>query len=145
LAEEYGKHRATEFNVGVGKERRGTGVRYADVAGIDHVKADIDAMMSAVLGKGGYDDMGVRPPRARAPPAARWPLSLYTVHAAALPAASAAAHASQWMPCSGGTLRHCGARCCTSSGCCSSLLRGMVLQPLRQRLATPDATCWARL
>jgi len=89
LAEEYGKHRATEFNVGVGKERRGTGVRYADVAGIDHVKADIDAMMSAVLGKGGYDAMGVRPPRARALPAAPRPPSLYTVYTAALSAASA--------------------------------------------------------
>ncbi|KAK9845418.1 hypothetical protein WJX81_006080 [Elliptochloris bilobata] len=63
LAEEYGRHRATEFNVGSGAGRRGTGVRYADVAGIDHVKADIEAMMAAVLGKGGYEAIGVRPPR----------------------------------------------------------------------------------
>ena len=66
LAEEYGRHRATEFNVGAGAARRGTGVRYEDVAGIDHVKADIEAMMDAVLGKGGYSDMGVKPPRVRA-------------------------------------------------------------------------------
>ena len=41
------------------------GVRYADVAGIDHVKADIEAMMDAVLGRGGYSEMGVKPPRVR--------------------------------------------------------------------------------
>lgn len=65
LAEEYGRHRATEFNVGAGAARRGTGVRYEDVAGIDHVKADIEAMMDAVLGRGGYSEMGVKPPRVR--------------------------------------------------------------------------------
>lgn len=51
--------------MGTGAGRRGTGVRYADVAGIDHVKADIDAIMAAVLGKGGYSEIGVRPPRVR--------------------------------------------------------------------------------
>lgn len=65
LAEEYGRHRATEFNVGAGAARRQTGVRYEDVAGIDHVKADIEAMMDAVLGRGGYSEMGVKPPRVR--------------------------------------------------------------------------------
>lgn len=51
--------------MGSGSARRGTGVSYADVAGIDHVKADIEAMMEAVLGKGGYGDIGMRPPRVR--------------------------------------------------------------------------------
>ena len=53
--------------MGSGSARRGTGVSYADVAGIDHVKADIEAMMEAVLGKGGYGDIGMRPPRVRGP------------------------------------------------------------------------------
>lgn len=75
LADEYGKHRATEFNVGSGSARRGTGVSYADVAGIDHVKADIEAMMEAVLGKGGYSDIGMRPPRVRGPFSAAYVLS----------------------------------------------------------------------
>ena len=110
LAEEYGKHRATEFNVGVGQERRGTGVRYADVAGIDHVKADIDAMMSAVLGKGGYDDMGVRPPRARAASSPLATLSAHGVYSGAVCCFSRAVHTSQWMLWLAGTLRHRGAR-----------------------------------
>ena len=51
--------------MGAGAARRQTGVRYEDVAGIDHVKADIEAMMDAVLGRGGYSEMGVKPPRVR--------------------------------------------------------------------------------
>ena len=74
LAEEYGRHRATEFNVGAGAARRQTGMRYEDVAGIDHVKADIEAMMDAVLGRGGYSEMGVKPPRVRR--AATWSIWL---------------------------------------------------------------------
>ena len=61
LAEEFGRHRAREFNVGV--ERRDTGVRYEDVAGIDSVKADIEEVMKQVLGDANYAAMGARPPR----------------------------------------------------------------------------------
>ena len=61
LAEEYGRHRAREFNVGV--ERRDTGVRFEDVAGIDDVKADIEEVMKMLLGNDEYQAMGARPPR----------------------------------------------------------------------------------
>ena len=61
LAEEFGRHRAREFNVGV--ERRDTGVRFEDVAGIDDVKADIEEVMKMILGDAEYRAMGARPPR----------------------------------------------------------------------------------
>ena len=63
LAEEFGRHRAREFNVGV--ERRDTGVRFEDVAGIDDVKADIEEVMKMILGDAEYRAMGARPPRVR--------------------------------------------------------------------------------
>ena len=61
LAEEFGRHRAREFNVGV--ERRDTGVRFEDVAGIDDVKADIEEVMKMILGDAEYRAMGARAPR----------------------------------------------------------------------------------
>ena len=61
LAEEFGRHRAREFNMGV--ERRDTGVRFEDVAGIDDVKADIEEVMKMILGDAEYRAMGARPPR----------------------------------------------------------------------------------
>ena len=61
LAEEYGRHRAMAFNVGV--TRKDTGVRYKDVAGIDHIRADIEMTMSMVLGDERYKAIGARPPR----------------------------------------------------------------------------------
>lgn len=61
LAEEFGRHRAREFNVGV--ERLDTGVRFEDVAGIDDVKADIEEVMKMILGDDEYRAMGARPPR----------------------------------------------------------------------------------
>ena len=61
MAEEFGRHRAKEFNVGV--ERKDTGVRYQDVAGIDSVKADIEEVMKMILGSEDYKAMGARAPR----------------------------------------------------------------------------------
>ena len=61
LAEEYGRHRAMAFNVGV--TRKDTGVRYKDVAGIDHIRADIEMTMSMVLGDERYKAIGAKPPR----------------------------------------------------------------------------------
>ncbi len=61
LAEEFGRHRAKEFNVGV--ERKDTGVRYEDVAGIDSIKADIEEVMKMILGAEEYQAMGARAPR----------------------------------------------------------------------------------
>eukprot|EP00884_Botryococcus_braunii_P006727 jgi/Botrbrau1/16055/Bobra.7_2s0029.1 len=61
LAEEYGRHRAREFNVG--KDRRDTGVRYDDVAGIDNVMKDIKEVMSMVMGDPRYDEIGAHPYR----------------------------------------------------------------------------------
>ena len=63
MADEYGKSRATEFNVGSGGTRKDTGVRYADVAGIDTVKADIEETMRMILGAPEFDAIGARPPR----------------------------------------------------------------------------------
>lgn len=63
MADEYGKSRATEFNVGSGGSRKDTGVRYADVAGIDTVKADIEETMNMILGDPEFDAIGARPPR----------------------------------------------------------------------------------
>lgn len=63
MADEYGKSRAQEFNVGVGGNRKDTGVRYADVAGIDSVKSDIEETMRMILGDAEYDAIGAKPPR----------------------------------------------------------------------------------
>ncbi len=63
MADEYGRHRATEFNVGKAGTRKDTGVRYADVAGIDSVKSDIEETMNMILGSPEFDAIGARPPR----------------------------------------------------------------------------------
>ena len=63
MADEYGRHRATEFNVGKEGSRRDTGVRYADVAGIDSVKSDIEETMRMILGNPEFDAIGAKPPR----------------------------------------------------------------------------------
>ncbi|DBB13646.1 TPA: hypothetical protein ACH3X3_000668 [Trebouxia sp. C0006] len=63
MADEYGRHRATEFNVGKEGTRKDTGVRYADVAGIDSVKSDIEETMNMILGSPEFDAIGARPPR----------------------------------------------------------------------------------
>ena len=47
----------------MGVERRDTGVRFEDVAGIDDVKADIEEVMKMILGDAEYRAMGARPPR----------------------------------------------------------------------------------
>ena len=67
MADEYGRHRAAEFNVGQGGNRRDTGVRYADVAGIDAVKSDIEETMRMILGSPEFDAIGARPPRVLTP------------------------------------------------------------------------------
>ena len=87
LADQLGAHRAKAFNVdegeggegegeGKGKakagkgeaagpsRRRDTGVRYADVAGIDAVKEDIRIVLDILLGDQKYKDMGAHPIRA---------------------------------------------------------------------------------
>lgn len=52
----------------MGVERKDTGVRYEDVAGIDNVKADIEEVMKMILGDDEYKAIGARPPRVRTPP-----------------------------------------------------------------------------
>ncbi len=47
----------------MGVERKDTGVRYEDVAGIDSVKADIEEVMRMILGAEEYQAMGARAPR----------------------------------------------------------------------------------
>ena len=71
LAEELGRHRATAFNVDEelpsGRKKKGTkrdtGVRYDDVAGIDHVKDDIRIVLDILLGDKTYIEMGAHPVR----------------------------------------------------------------------------------
>lgn len=63
MADEYGRHRATEFNVGDVGSRKDTGVRYADVAGIDRVKGDIEETMHMILGAPEFEAIGAKPPR----------------------------------------------------------------------------------
>lgn len=73
MADEYGRHRATEFNVGKAGTRKDTGVRYADVAGIDSVKSDIEETMNMILGAPEFDAIGARPPRVMPSPLASFP------------------------------------------------------------------------
>lgn len=76
LADQMGRHRAKSFNVeddedAAGEEgkpkaarkRRDTGVRYADVAGIDAVKDDIRIVLDILLGEDTYLNMGAHPVR----------------------------------------------------------------------------------
>ncbi len=62
IAEELGHHRAKEYNVG--EMGRDTGVRYEDVAGIEHVKQDITDTMAMLTSQNPeFEAMGARPPR----------------------------------------------------------------------------------
>lgn len=63
MADEYGRHRAAEFNVGAVGTRKDTGVRYTDVAGIDRVKSDIEETMHMILGAPEFEAIGAKPPR----------------------------------------------------------------------------------
>ena len=64
IAEELGHHRAKEYNVG--EMGRDTGVRYEDVAGIEHVKQDIADTMAMLTDQNPeFAAMGARPPRVR--------------------------------------------------------------------------------
>ncbi|KAL4436128.1 hypothetical protein ABPG77_005576 [Micractinium sp. CCAP 211/92] len=68
LAEELGRHRAKEFNAPAdgkkkGARTKGTGVKYDDVAGIDHIKQDIREVLDILLGDEAYLSMGARPIR----------------------------------------------------------------------------------
>ncbi|KAI7840859.1 hypothetical protein COHA_005451 [Chlorella ohadii] len=67
LAESLGQHRAREYNVEEegkkGGKRKGTGVKYDDVAGIDHIKADVKEVLDILLGDERYVAMGAHPVR----------------------------------------------------------------------------------
>ena len=57
-------HRATEFNVpGKHGRRNDTGVRFADVAGIQDMKDDMIATLRTLLGAEDYKRLGCNPPR----------------------------------------------------------------------------------
>lgn len=85
LAEELGRHRAQAFNVEEEetstdakgkvtvkkKSKKDTGVRYADVAGIDSVKEDIREILDILLGDDRYIEMGAHPVRVSYASAAR--------------------------------------------------------------------------
>ncbi len=60
---QYGKSRAKAFNVG--DDAKGTGVRFADVAGIDGIKDEIQVVMDMLLGAEEYAAIGARPFRVR--------------------------------------------------------------------------------
>ena len=61
LAEDMGKSIAKAFNVG--KDKKGTGVKFSDVAGIDHVKDDIKDILTLLLGDNKFQEMGAHVPR----------------------------------------------------------------------------------
>ena len=50
----------------MGESQRQTGVRFADVAGIDAIKDEIKVIMDMLLGAREYQDIGARPFRVRA-------------------------------------------------------------------------------
>lgn len=77
MADQLGRHRAQAFNVeeeetpGASdtkgkkkkKQKKDTGVRYDDVAGIDAVKDDLRVVLDILLGDQKYKDMGAHPVR----------------------------------------------------------------------------------
>ncbi len=56
---QYGRARAKAFNVG--ESQRQTGVRFADVAGIDVIKDEVRVVMDMLLGAKEYKDIGAQP------------------------------------------------------------------------------------
>ena len=56
----------------MGESQRQTGVRFADVAGIDAIKDEIKVVMDMLLGAREYQDIGARPFRVRAILDASW-------------------------------------------------------------------------
>ena len=60
---QYGRARAKAFNVG--ESQRQTGVRFADVAGIDVIKDEVKVVMDMLLGAQEYKDIGAQPFRVR--------------------------------------------------------------------------------
>ena len=50
----------------MGDEQKATGVRFADVAGIDNIKDDIKVVMDMLLGAQEYKAIGAAPFRVRA-------------------------------------------------------------------------------
>ena len=60
---QYGRARAKAFNVG--ESQRQTGVRFADVAGIDVIKDEVRVVMDMLLGAQEYKDSGAQPFRVR--------------------------------------------------------------------------------
>ena len=56
---QYGRARAKAFNIG--ESQRQTGVRFADVAGIDAIKDEIKVVMDMLLGAPEYQNIGARP------------------------------------------------------------------------------------
>ena len=64
LLGELGRTSAIQFNVDAKGGRRDTGVRYADVAGIDSILSQIREVVSMLLQKDGrYAEIGASPPR----------------------------------------------------------------------------------
>jgi hypothetical protein len=59
----------------VGKDRKDTGVRYDDVAGIDNIKADIQETMKMIIGDNAYTDIGAHPFRVGTHPPSPKPYS----------------------------------------------------------------------
>ena len=60
---QYGRARAKAFNVG--DSQRQTGVRFADVAGIDDIKAEVKVVMEMLLDAPEYREIGAKPFRVR--------------------------------------------------------------------------------
>ena len=61
MIDEYSKFKGTLYNVEGGKS--GTGVRYEDVAGIEHAMELVEESIEMLLGDSRYRTMGAKPPR----------------------------------------------------------------------------------
>eukprot|EP00210_Caulerpa_lentillifera_P009379 g8941.t1 len=63
LAEQYARPRMIEFNVGDDENRNDTGVRFADVAGVDNIVSDILEVLKMMRGDERYRNIGAKPPK----------------------------------------------------------------------------------
>lgn len=61
VIDEYSRFKGTLYNVEGGS--KGTGVRYADVAGVDHAMAIITETIDQLVGDTSYERMGAKPAR----------------------------------------------------------------------------------
>lgn len=63
VIDEYSRFKGTLYNVEGGS--KGTGVRYEDVAGVEHAMSIITETVEQLVGETSYERLGARPARVR--------------------------------------------------------------------------------